>query len=414
MDNMGKSCVKNCILDKALVFLFSAAIVWFIIFSAYYRHSIKAVLLVSFITLVIICFREQMSGLSASVRRYLSSIYVPFIFFGLSAFVSTIFSKDFGHSVGFFFERYLLYFIVFEIGRYFFVSKTVSRIFKELLGVNIFEFMKYIFIFAGLFMGIGGVVDYIRFHPVRLWTVFGHEIQFLMLPLYISYFLPVVYCFMFKGNTFRQRISAFLAVVMLIMGMIFTGTRAVWIAGSIGMLFVSLLIDKKHLKYFIPGFLVCFYVIHFIMSARLSDFGTGTWLVRLDIMQAAVDIFRDNVLFGAGPGMYEKLVYSYSKGAVYIHAHNMYLEILAEFGIVGLIAFLAIFINFYWRVFKNISMLKTSANRFLYAGLLASNVACLIFAFFGSIITVGFHDAPMFWLIFGMSFGLGQRLNIGV
>ena len=121
-------------------------------------------------------------------------------------------------------------------------------------------------------------------------------------------------------------------------------------------------------------------------------------------MEAAIGIFRDNVLFGAGPGMYEKLVYSYSKGYVYIHAHNTYLEILAELGIFGLIAFLTIFISFYFRIFKKPSKLYKSANKFLFTGLLASNVACLIYALFGSIITVGFHDAPMFWLIFGMCF----------
>ncbi len=410
MESMDKSFVRNGLVDKIFVFLFSASIIWFIIFSAYYRHGIKPVLLVSCIALIIISFREKKGGLSAFFRQYFSSIYAPFIFFGLSVLVSTIFSKDFWHSEHIFIERYILYFIVFEIGRRFFASKTVSRILDESFGINIFEFMKYIFIFAGLLMGIGGVVDYIRVHPERLFSVFGHEIQFCMLPLYIIYFLPVVYCFMFKGNTFMQRISAILTFTMLVMCMIFAGSRAAWIAGPISILFVSFLIDKKHLKYFIPGFLICFYVIHFLMPIRMSDF--ATYFFRKDIMQAAIGIFRDNIFFGAGPGMYEKLVYNYSKGYVQIHAHNTYLEILAELGIVGLIAFLTIFINFYSRVFKNLSMLKGSANRFLYAGLLASNVACLIFALFGSIITVGFHDAPMFWLIFGMSFGLWQRLNM--
>jgi O-antigen ligase len=123
-------------------------------------------------------------------------------------------------------------------------------------------------------------------------------------------------------------------------------------------------------------------------------------------MLAAIEIFRDNIFFGAGPGMYEKLVYSYSKGYVTLHAHSTYLEILSELGIVGLIAFLTIFISFYSRVFKKLSMLKGSSNKFLYTGLLAANVGCLTFAFFRSIITVGFMGTSMFWLIFGMSFGL--------
>jgi len=404
-----KSHPVNGLVDKIFVLLFSAGIAWFIIFSAYYRHSIKPVLLVSCISLIIISFREKKSRLSAFFAQYFSSRYAPFVFFGLSVLVSTIFSKDFWHSEHIFVERYILYFIIFEIGRRFFVSKTVARILDESFGINIFGAVKYIFIIAGLLMGIGGIVDYIRFHPGRLFSVFGYEIQFLMLPLYISYFLPVVYCFMFKGNTFPQRISAILTFVMLVMCMIFTGSRVAWIAGPVSILFVSFLIDKKHLKYFIPGFLIYLYLIYFFLPIRMSDF--TTYFPRKDIMLAAVGIFRDNILLGAGPGMYEKLVSKYSPGFIELHAHNTYLEILAELGIVGLTAFLAIFIDFYSRVFKNLAMLKGSVNKFLYTGLLASNAACLIYALFGSIITVGFHDAPMFWLIFGMSFGLENVLS---
>ena len=130
-------------------------------------------------------------------------------------------------------------------------------------------------------------------------------------------------------------------------------------------------------------------------------------------MLAAIGIFRDNIFFGAGPGMYEKLVSSYSKGYVSLHAHCTYLEILAELGIVGLTAFLAIFISFYSRVLKKLSAFKGSVNKFLYTGLLASNVGCLILAFFWSIITVGFMGTSMFWLIFGMCFGL-ENAQIGI
>ncbi len=401
--------IKHAIVNRILVSLFSACIAFFIIFGAYYRKGIKAILLLSCISIVIIGLREKKFKISDFFTQYFSSRYAPFIFFGLSALISTVLSKDFRHSGQIFIERYILYFIVFEIGRRFFVSKTVSRIFDESFGINIFEFMKYIFISAGLLMGIGGVVDYIRFHPGRLYSVFGHEIQFLMLPLYISYLLPIVYCFMFKGNTFTQRILALLTFSGLFISMIFTGSRTLWISGFISILFASFLIDRKHLKYFIPGLFIFLWAIYFFVPTRLSYF--GTYFIRKDIMQAAFGIFRDNIFFGAGPGLYEKLVSKYTPGFLELHAHNSYLEILAELGIVGLIFFLAIFINFYSRIFKNFSRFNGSANKSLYIGLLASNIASLIFALFGSIIMVGFHDAPMFWLIFGMSFGLENSLS---
>lgn len=406
---MDKSFVRDGLVDKILVLVFSACIVWFIIFSAYYRHSIKLVLLVSCITLIIISFREKKDNLSVFFRQYFSSVYTPLVFFLLSVFVSTIFSKDFKHSEHIFVERYILYFIVFEIGRYLFVNKTVGRILDESFSVDIFWAFKYTFIAAGLLMGIGGVVDYIRFHPVRLWTVFGHEIQFLMLPLYIVYFIPVVFCFMFRNNTRPQRILSVAAFFMLFLCVIFTGTRSAWIAGVVSLLFATFFMGRKYLKYFFLGIIVFAGFIYLFAFMRTRNF--DTCFVRSDLMHAAVSIFQDNILLGAGPGMYEKLVAVHSPEYI-LHAHNTYLEILAELGIIGLVTFLMIFIKFYWHMVRNSAILHGAVNKSLYVGLLTSNFACLIYALFGSIITVGFHDAPMFWLIFGMSFGLGQRLNI--
>ena len=395
---------KQKIIDRILVSLLLVSIGFFFIFGAYYRKSVKPVLLISFISFLMIGLKGKNLKISGFWHRYRSPEYFPFIFLGLSVLISTFLSKDFMHSRHVIIERYIPYFIVFEIGRCFFASKTLSRALNESLGINIFEFTKYLFIAAGLLMGIGGVVDYIRFHPERLFSVFGRIIDFYMLPLFIVCFLPVVFCFIFKGNAVVHRITATLTLVMLFLSMIFAGSRAAWIACSIGILFALFFIGKKYLRYFILYLFIFILAVYFIMPARMNNF--ATYFFRKDIMQAAVDIFRDNLLFGAGPGMYEKLVYSYSKGFVQIHVHCTYLEILAELGIVGLIAFLTIFISFYSRVFKNISTLNGSSHKFLYAGLLASNVACLIFALFVSIITVGFHDAPIFWLMFGMAFGI--------
>jgi O-antigen ligase len=401
---------KNGLASLIFVSLLTASIMFFIIFGAYQRKLVKTELLLSLASLLIIYFKGKKPVIRDFFAQYFSSRYLPFIFFCFCVLLSTVFSKDFRHSLNIFRERYLLYFLVFEIGRGFFASKTVSGTLDGSFGMGISGLMKYIFIFAGLLMGMGGVVDYIRIHPERLFSVFGQEIQFYMLPLYIVYFLPVVYCFMFKGNTRIQRLLAVLTFALLSMCMVFAGARAGWFAGPISILFASFLINKRLLKYFIPGLLVYLCAIYFFMPARMINF--ASYFPRKDIMQAAVGIFRDNVFFGAGPGMYERLVYNYSKGYVHIHAHSTYLEILAELGIVGLIAFLAIFVSFYWRVFKKISTIGWPADKFLYTGLLASCAACLVYAIFESVITVGFHDAPLFWLIFGMSFGLESSLSV--
>lgn len=412
-NNMFKNFNMNDFLDKILVFLFSFSIAWFVILSAYFRKGVKIAFLVSFILAVMLYIRENKGRISSFFTQYLNFDYIFFIFFIFSAFISTIFSKDFKHSFEVFTERYIYYFIVFEIGRSFVVSKVVSQVINKSLGINVFDFLKYVFIIAGLLMGLGGVVDYLRFHPVRLFSVFGHEIQFLMLPLYIIYLLPVVYCFMFDDSALKQKIFTILTFILLFICMVFTGTRAAWISGIVSILFVSLLINKKLFKYFFLCFIIFLSFVYLFMPNRITD--CGSYFIRKDIMQAALNIFKDNVFFGAGPGLYEILVGKYTtyskENNIFLHAHNTYLEVLAELGFFGFLAFISIFINFYTRVISNFLKLKNSLNKSLYIGLLASNFGSLVFAFFGSIILVGFHDAPLFWLIFGLIFGFYQRLK---
>jgi len=81
---------------------------------------------------------------------------------------------------------------------------------------------------------------------------------------------------------------------------------------------------------------------------RLStDFRNG----RLPLWSAAAAMFADRPILGHGWGAYGNLLSSYREqptGFMYLHAHNEYLEVAADAGIVGLVlltVFLALFIR---------------------------------------------------------------------
>lgn len=402
------SFLKNYTLKSFLVICYCLLLAAFFILSPYSRKSVKPLLIVVLLLTEFFIISDRKKNFHISERYLGKNIY--FSFFLLVAVISMFLSKDFNQSRSILFERYIPYFLTFEIGRLFVLSKTVAGTLEKFWKIKVIEFVKYVFIVSGLLLGAGGVVDYVRFSPERLFSVFGCRIEFLMLPLYIVYFISIIYCLMFQGNTISQKFFSRIAFALLTICLILSGSRAAWIAGIAGMIFAAYKINKKKLRWFLAGLFLFLGLAYFLEPSRLNDF--GTLLPRKDIFYAAVDIFRDNVFFGAGPGLYEKLVSQYSKGFVELHAHSAFIEILAELGIVGLLAFLAIFVRFYVHFFKNLpSVLEKSNLKPLFVGLVTSNFATLIFAIFGSIITVGMHDAPMFWLIFGLGFGLSQRLQ---
>jgi O-antigen ligase len=128
-------------------------------------------------------------------------------------------------------------------------------------------------------------------------------------------------------------------------------------------------------------------------------------------MEVAIKIFRDFPFFGAGLGMYEELFGKYwcpplgYEAISYLHAHNTYLEIFSEMGIVGFLAFLWIFAVFFKNTFKTIRNIS-SDKQVILLGLTGSLIATLIFALFCSIILVGVEISALFWFLFGMASGL--------
>ena len=85
-----------------------------------------------------------------------------------------------------------------------------------------------------------------------------------------------------------------------------------------------------------------------------TDFENGRW----PLWSAAVAMFTDQPWFGHGWGSYSGLLSSYlsePNGFVYFHAHNEYLEVLAESGIIGagfIATVLFVFVRTVWRTLR--------------------------------------------------------------
>jgi len=143
------------------------------------------------------------------------------------------------------------------------------------------------------------------------------------------------------------------------------------------------------------------------------------WDNRLPLYRAAVKIFRDYPVFGAGIGMFEKLIkdpryalasdYSPGNMDMFIHAHSFYLETLAEMGVLGFTVLFMVFGIFFISL---IIKLKSITDNILRPFLIGIGGALLIFLVFGvsaTIITVGLNESGIFWLFFGLASGLIKR-----
>lgn len=325
-----------------------------------------------------------------------SSLIKAALFFLFISLCSVIMSTNFLHSQRIFFERYIPYLLFFMFG--YFLAK-----FKRNAGIFLFVFMISVSV-----LGWGAAVDHFRFPSTRIFSSFGRPVNlsnYLVLAAPLSCFV-----FLFVKNPILK-LCGFITTVLSFSSLIWNGSRAAWLAVPIASLVLCLLKNRKAALILLFVLLITIYFLSPAYKNRaMTTFDVSSWN-RIELYRTAVRIFKAYPFWGSGLGTYEKVMYAerfmpmngYSFGHEHSHAHNTYLEILAEMGVIGLSAFLWVFFLFFRQVFSNKPFWKNEHNdkNVLILGLSSSIMAILIFALASTNITVGIQDAAVFWFLFG-------------
>lgn len=201
----------------------------------------------------------------------------------------------------------------------------------------------------------------------------------------------------------RWRYLAVPYAIMMALAAVLTLTRGAWL-GYLAMFLVFWSRDKRHLIAILLGICIVAALIFAIpvTHERIKDLGRAFQL-RNDIWLATVEMVKENPLLGVGPGVY---AYEYPKyripnttEPVAAYAHNIFLQVLAETGVLGF----ATFFGFLFQVFRAAFYLARRKN-FFYQGLLAGLAGILISQQTDNTI-VGFEVGGAFWLLVGLTLG---------
>ncbi|MFH0791445.1 MAG: O-antigen ligase family protein [Candidatus Omnitrophota bacterium] len=327
-----------------------------------------------------------------------SSLTKTALFFLFVSLCSVISSTDFFHSQSVFFERYIPYLFFFMFG--YFLAKS-----RRNAGILLFVFMINVAV-----LGWGAGVDHFRSPAARIFSSFGRPVN---LSNYLVLAAPLsCVVFLFAKNPILK-LCGFITAVLSFSSLIWNGSRAAWLAVPISSLSHCFLKNRKAALILLVVLLI---VVYFLAPAyknrAMTMFDVSSWN-RVELYRTAVRVFKAYPFFGSGLGTYEKVMYAkrfmpmngYSFGREHLHAHNTYLEMLSEMGIIGLTAFLWIFFLFFRKVFSNKSLWKNERNdkNVLLFGLSSSIMAILIFALASTNITVGIQDSAVFWFLFGIA-----------
>lgn len=214
--------------------------------------------------------------------------------------------------------------------------------------------------------------------------------------MFISIPIPIIFYFYFmkkenQNKDISLNIIKALHVFILIFIIYLTNGRTAITSIFILMLVYTIVerkrVNKKYILLILSLILIVFIIIFInkgivdskiIITKQITS--SVSLKLREEILTNSLNIFKDNFLFGIGPGQFPIIYPYYSNGneLVFIHhAHNDYIQFLVEYGTVGVLIIL--FLYYKMIVFIRYALKKLKGNS--YHLFLATVFSILMFHF---------------------------------
>ena len=391
-----------------------------------YNFRINQATIISLLAIGIFTFYIFSIIKEGKIKYVTNSLNLPILLFILIATLSIFISDTYWVSLKDFIN-FLSYFLI-----YFFVINNIKT-------TDSFNFCLIIFFISAFLISLYLLLQYYGFDP------FLYDIEQLTSTLgnrnyvasYLAIIFPIAFSFFLVESKKRNKILYELALLIIYTGIIICHTRAIWIATILSLLLFGYLLShfkinvilKDNKKWLLILFSL-FLLITFIYSTdnplnrspitaaerAISVFDKQGDLLkcRLLIWQSTIDMIKDRPLFGSGLGTFPLYYLNYQadflqKNPNYFkfsgkagEAHNEYLQLGAETGIIGLLVFMLIIVIFYKTNFKLIKKIKIINGKIIVIGLLSGVTVTLVH----SIFSFPFHIPAVgaaFWFIIGLA-----------
>lgn len=218
---------------------------------------------------------------------------------------------------------------------------------------------------------------------------------------------PILMYAIYAKNKVKKAFFSVL-VVLLIINMFLTQSRNSYLAIAIGFIVLIIVYNKKLIIPF-AGVVVVSFIIPAV-RARIFEIGARSQdLSRIRIWQIALKMIKEHPLLGVGNGNYVSLYDAYVKKYPKLSwpdyhnmpAHNSYLKVWSELGVLGIVSFLGILICALLKVRKFVIISDKSKFKYFFTGFYASMIAF----YFMNISDTLFFVPKMtayFWIMLGL------------
>lgn len=338
---------------------------------------------VALILLSFICFLFKILT-TPNMTFVKTPLDTPIIILSIILCISAITSFSMLSSI----KIFLVYF-AFILG-YFLITNTIKSKTQLYTVINAM-------LFAGAIVALYGIYQYIfGFEEGRIWTdndmfssiktrVVSTFSNPNVLGEYLLFLIPISIGYIFSKKESVSKLSNTTIAGLLCLCMIFTYSRGNWVGLIIGMILFFMFYDGKFVWWgllailFVPVFMPDT-IMHRLLS--IGDVADSSTSYRVNIWYGTCRMLKDYWLSGVGLGtnafgeIYQHYAYS---GVLTQHSHNLYLQLISENGIIGLITFIVIIFTYYKMCISNIIINKKDK-------VLKSTITALAAGMFGYLI----------------------------
>lgn len=215
------------------------------------------------------------------------------------------------------------------------------------------------------------------------------------LGMFLMISLPIFTYFFLTSNTKFEKGINFTFILLIIILAIFTFSRAAWLGMLVFIMCILYYIKKILFKFtFISSIILLIMLFSSPFMMELLRLSEDPFTYRDRIWQIGLENFSDSKIIGKGFGTTQQIMsnkfvlkrFDVSEYHLGKHFHNIYVEILCETGLIGLLLFALFLISISYKFIKKIKNTQNKEKIF----------AISIYALFIGVIFHGFFESMLF------------------
>ena len=252
-------------------------------------------------------------------------------------------------------------------------------------------------------------------HGAQVFHIFRVTATFPAANTFASYLVPVLILglalsFFYRAKTRKTAWGKGICLGSMVLCLLLTFSRGGLIACLGGVLMLVFLLKKKILWIIPIVFLVVFLFGKNLYGNRAAQGGAidPTVETRLLMLKDAMQMFRSHPWTGIGLNTYYK---THEKNRSLeippSYAHNSYIQMIAEVGIVGFMSFVALMIYWFGWGVRSFGKLCDPELKFLLGGVLAGVLGLCVASFFDNVL-FELLPATLFWVLMGYGVALAR------